>query len=163
MLLSISSFGFYLIDFHIEREKGDLVENTIYSQLSEVVAVLSSGLFYTSIGAKNSFILSYSLVVVGVTFLWFSPSNQFVPLFFTISKFGISSSLNICFLSSIDLIPSLFQATSFGYCNAVARMLTIFAMDPYVSELELPYPFVLGLVLALLAIAISSQIQYKNL
>ena len=25
ILLSISSFGFYLLDFHIEREKGDLI------------------------------------------------------------------------------------------------------------------------------------------
>lgn len=126
------------------------------------MAVLCSGLFYTSIGAKNSFIMSYSLVVIGVTFLWFGASDPFVPLFFTISKFGISSSFNLCFLSTLDLFPTLFKATAFGYCNAAARFFTILAMDPYVAELDLPYPFIIGLVLGLSAIWVSTRIKYKD-
>jgi hypothetical protein len=50
------------------------------------------------------------------------------------SKFGISSVYNIAYIGNTEIFPISVVATSFGVCNLISRLATIFS--PFVAELQ---------------------------
>lgn len=45
---------------------------------------------------------------------------------------------NMVFIASVELIPTIFAATVFGYANVVARLVTM--MSSIIAEKEYPLP-----------------------
>jgi hypothetical protein len=60
-------------------------------------------------------------------------SQFWIALFILGSKFGISSVYNIAYIGNTEIFPISVVATSFGVCNLVSRLATIFS--PFVAEL----------------------------
>ena len=81
-------------------------------------------------------------------------SLELIPIFIVLAKFGISASFNITFIASVQLIPTIIAASVFGYCNTVARTITI--LSPLVAEISYPVPLVINICAALFAV-IASQ------
>lgn len=154
VLLSISSFCFYMINFQMKLVKGTLTQNTIVSQVAELSANWYSGLMYSSVGPRMGFTTSYLLCLGGSILLMMNWNNlDMIPLYITMAKFGISSSFNMIYLASVSLIPTILSSTVFGYCNVVARVLTIFA--PVVAEQAFPFPMILCVILVCIASVVS--------
>ena len=109
---------------------------------------------YSAIGPKMGLTSSYLLCLFGSILLMIDWNNlEMVPLYVTIAKFGISSAYNMIYIASVALVPTILSSTVFGYCNVVARVLTIFA--PEVAEQAYPFPMILCIMLVLIASIIS--------
>ena len=65
------------------------------------------------------------------------------------AKFGISAAFNMVFLASVQLIPTIVAASVFGYCNVLARAITVLA--PIVAELDYPLPLYINIFAAISA------------
>ena len=61
-------------------------------------------------------------------------ANYVFPVFVMIAQFGVSAAFNACFMSSLDLFPTLFSGTAFGFCNFLARFFTFFS--PQLAEIQ---------------------------
>jgi hypothetical protein len=129
-LLSISSFTYFLFNFKIKKIQGSITLNTLASSVSEVVAKVLCLFIYQKVGPRTSYGISYLVASAGtMLLLCFPDSVEFIPLFVTISKFGICISFNTGFLASVDLVPTIFSASVFGLCNFAARLLTILSSE----------------------------------
>lgn len=58
-----------------------------------------------------------------------------------LTKFGISSAFNICFLITSEYFPTNYSSTVFGYCGILSRIVTI--MAPLIAEWNDPVPMVI--------------------
>lgn len=126
MLLSICSFSFFLINFYMGRVKGSLVLNTIFSQAAEMSANYLSMFIYAFLGAKLGFLSMFVLSIVGSILLIIFFSNlTLLPVFIICAKFGIAASFNMCFMGFVQLIPTIFSTRVFGFCNVLARTVTV--------------------------------------
>ena len=101
----------------------------------------------------------YGLSMFGTFLLFFFIDTvQGSELCFTIAKFGVSGSFTAIYLVAIMNVPTVYAASVFGYCNAVARIFTILAVDPSIAELEYPDTIIIGLLLGIIAILVTSKL-----
>ena len=49
------------------------------------------------------------------------------PFLVAVANFGVTAGQNACYISSLELFPTLFSGTAFGLCNFIARLCTLFA------------------------------------
>ncbi len=105
--------------------------------------MLLSGLLYNKLGMKLSFTLLFALSAIGglLILLIGSEDKTWMPIFVIIAKFGISGGFVIVYVSTVEVFPTLFCSTAMGFCNFLARVLTILA--PEVAEHAPPLPMAL--------------------
>ena len=143
VLLCSNSFVYFLINFQMKNVKGSLIANTLASQGAEFFADVFSGVIYNSLGARKSFLTSYFVSIIGsLLLLKFIDNTNLIFLFIIMAKFGISSAFTISFIASVQLIPTIFAASVFGYCNVSARIVTM--MSSLVAELDEPTPLIVS-------------------
>lgn len=134
----------------MDHLEGSLITNTIISQVSEFTAYILSSVIYLYLGPKPAFLSMYLLSVIGSGMLIkFWTDVSLIPIFITMAKFGISACFNMVFIASVELVPTLFTASAFGFCNVSARMVTM--MSSLVAELPYPVPLVVNMIVALIA------------
>lgn len=91
------------------------------------------------VGPRLGFCISYLTAAAGcVLMLVYGDDSKYEIAFIFISQFGIQSSFNMCFVASVELIPAIFATSVFGYCNVVARLVTM--MSSIVAEKAYPLP-----------------------
>ena len=73
-------------------------------------------------------------------------------------KFGISASFVSLYLCAIDKVPTVYATSVFGWCNTIARIFTILAVDPTIEELKMPEPLIINLLLGVIAILVSTRL-----
>jgi hypothetical protein len=66
-----------------------------------------------------------------------------IAVIVAVAKFGISATFNMCYMSSILLLPTILVSGAFGFCNAVAQFVTIPA--PLIADLPMPTPLYINL------------------
>ena len=126
VLLSASSFCYFLINFAMQFINGSIISNTLSCQFAEVFADIVSNRIYQKLGAKYGFSICFMICILGsVLLLVFWQYEDFIFIFIIIAKFGISAAFNIFYMSIVQLIPTIFTVSVFGYCNVVARTITM--------------------------------------
>ena len=70
------------------------------------------------------------------------------------AKFGISCTFCVLYVINVKIFPTLFAATAFGFCNFMARFVTVLA--PLVAQLDQPTPMITFVVSTAIACALSS-------
>lgn len=160
ILLTGSSFIFFLINFELKNLQGSLVANTISSQLAEIIANVCSGFLMTKVGPRNSFLLLYSLSLAGTLSLVFFDNPNFTVYQVAVQKFGISGTFNMCYMSALYLLPTILVSGAFGFCNALAHFVTILA--PLIAEFDMPLPLYINIVCVTIA-ALTSRLLITNL
>ncbi len=65
LLCSLSFFGYFFCGFNIGKLDGDLRTNSITPQISELIAVLLSGILYKKLGPKKAFSLMFFISFLG--------------------------------------------------------------------------------------------------
>jgi len=136
MILTSSSFCYFLINFQMKVIPGNLIYLTMVSQLSEAFAYLQSGFLYKKTGAKLGFISMFIVSGLGslCLLLFWSESPYLIICFIILAKLGITSAFNMAFISCMQLIPSILCSTVFGFCNATARLATV--LSSQVAEID---------------------------
>lgn len=160
ILMSISSFCFFLINFSMKKIKGSLIKNTLTSQAAEFTADLTSGLVYFLIGPKKAFVIMYLLSMTGIVLLTiYYDDVDLIPIFIIMGKYGISSTFNMVFIAYMQLIPTIFTSSVFGIGNFTARMLSAFS--PLFAEMSYPVPLVLNIAACFIASVSSFFLKEK--
>ena len=163
--LMSSSFCYFLINFQMKQFEGSLITNTLSSQIAELLADIISMFLYRRLGAKLAFSSMFMFSVVGAALLWIfhtqkgQRQNPVLLIFIFMSKFGVSSCFNSCYLGFVQLIPTLYSSSAFGYGNVVARTITILA--PLIAEKQHPYPLLAIIIMASIAALASAFLITK--
>lgn len=153
---SAVSFCYYMIIFQLKYIPGNIYINSMSSSLSEMVANILAGFLYKYLRIKLSFIVCFSVALLGGALILFLGVDdvKWIPVFITFAKGGIAANFTIVYIASAEVFPTLFTATALGICNFFARFLTILAPD--VAELDPPIPMAVfcslcigGIVLAM--------------
>ena len=150
-----SSFSLYLVNYSIKYLNGDFFLNNLISGLSDVPVAIFGGFLYHKAGLRVVLLLFFMISSFGAfSLVIFSRSYlTLVPIMIAIAKGGVKVTFDICYLGNSFLFPAIFSGTVFGFCNAGAKISTIFS--PMLAEVEPPIPMIVVCILTLLA-AISS-------
>lgn len=154
-------FTTYLIMFQLKYLKGSIFQNTQSYSLSDVLSRVYGGIVYANLGLRKSFILAYSIAMVGGICIYFIqsgnimfefqkdlPVEKLMPVFTMVTKFGLGAAMLSCYtacLSDDKIFPLKKRATAIGICNIFARSATILA--PQVNELKAPLPMLSFLII----------------
>ena len=86
-----ASFCYYLISYQLKYLKGDIFVNGIVSSVSEILAVLFSGLFLSQFGYTRTLTISYVIAFTGMLSLLVTQTSDQRLLIVLIlgSKFGV--------------------------------------------------------------------------
>jgi hypothetical protein len=125
MLCALSFFGYFFCAFNIGKLDGDLRTNSITPQISELIAVLLSGFFYQVFGPKKAFSSMFFISLLGAIGLAVTKlinMSKFDLFLLPIAKFGVSANVNLVFVASMQLIPTVFVPTLFGYTMCLGRI-----------------------------------------
>lgn len=153
------AFGYYLIMFQLKYWPGDIYINTIASSVAGNLAFVVSTWIYSRFGLKPSFLSLFTMAVVGgvCVLVMGDTVSIWMPVFVTFASFGITGCFMIVYICMVDVFPTLFVSTAMGFCNFIARVLTIAA--PIVAELQPPLPMSLFVGLTTLAVALTFFIK----
>lgn len=121
--------AYYIIDFQIKYQPGDIYTNLVAQAFSEFTATFVCGLLYKKFGIRFSFSLSYVFAIVGsVSLIMFAEDYlEFVPYFLFLLRVGLNTGLCLVYFVNADVFPTLFTGSAFGICNFFGRGLTILA------------------------------------
>ena len=137
-----SSFSLYLVNYSIKNLSGDFFLNNLISGVSDVPVGILGGYLYHKFGLRIV-LFSFFLIALlgGITLIIFSESNEsLVPIMIAFAKGGVKVTFDICYLGNSFLFPAIFAGTAFGFCNAGAKISTIFS--PLLAEVEPPIPMI---------------------
>jgi hypothetical protein len=150
-----------MIGFYIKYIPGDMFTNVIMSSAAEASACFISGFIAMLIGTKNTLFLSFLVGgVFGGSLIFIDPSsNRTILIFLFLTKFGVSSSVNLCYLVTSEYFPIIYSATVFGACCLFARVVSMFA--PLIAEVKEPLPMIIYTMFCVFSM-IGSSFLTKN-
>lgn len=124
----------------------------IISCLSESLACLISGFIALVLGTKNTLILCFAMGgIFGLALAFIDPMYEHLILIcLLLTKFGVSSSMSLCFLVTSEYFPIIYSATVFGACNVIARVISIFS--PLIAEINPPLPMLIYTIFCLFSV-----------
>ena len=123
---SVSSGGYYLINFNMKYVGGSILSNIIASVSSEFTANIASLILLNAIGHKLTLIAFFLISgVSGFVFCTISLNSFTTALLILLSKFGISAAFCSVFITTSMVFPSRYVATAFGMCNVIGRTVSI--------------------------------------
>ena len=137
-----STFTYYMVGFYIKYIPGDIFIMVIVSCMAEFFACLISGIVSTFVGTKKCLFTSFFIGgVFGIALIFIDPGNTWtIGSCLLLTKFGVSSAFNLCFLVTAEYFPTMYSSTVFGACNVFARIMSIFS--PLIAEVPAPLPMI---------------------
>lgn len=140
---STSSFAYFMIGFYVKYIPGDMFTNVIVSSISELISTFLSGIVATLIGTKITLIGSFILsCLAGLGLIMVDVNNTIlITCAVLLTKFGISSAFNLCYLITADYFPLQYTSSVFGACNVIARLMSI--LSPMIAEIPNPFPMLI--------------------
>ena len=109
-------------------------------------------------GIRYAYLFSFFLATTGaILILLFGHNMTLMPAFIVLTKLGVEGGINLFFIATAELFPTLFTATAFGICNFTLRIVCL-AM-PYVAEVREPVPMLVCLVMFASGIGFSALLR----
>ena len=129
-----ASFNFYLIGFNSKYLPGDVFDNVIALNISDVAANLMAAVILNQVNLRYAICFTSIIILVGgILISCAPPTTIMMPFFLIITRSGANGLFAICYVATASMFPTLFSASAFGICNIVARSFCIFA--PQVAEI----------------------------
>ena len=122
-----SSSNFHLVTFYMPYVPGDVFVNTFYSNLSEIVAALSSGIIFGMLGIKLSFFTGYVMAAIGGFLIMNSQEGVLMAFYVLLAKYSITYTFNIAYVSTPKFFPENITTTVWGYLSTLARFISSIA------------------------------------
>jgi Na+/melibiose symporter-like transporter len=117
---------FMITELYIKYIPGSEYLNFTVSGVSEICAHLSTGLLFSKLGARNSYLIGFVLALAGGVCLIFMDRFQdnipLLALFVVLAKFGASMCMCVCYICTPWVFPTLLCGTAFGICNVFGRL-----------------------------------------
>eukprot|EP00347_Sterkiella_histriomuscorum_P023726 403333595 len=137
-----STFTYYMVGFYIKYIPGDIFNMVIVSCMAELIACLVSGMISSHVGTQKCLFTSFLLGgLFGISIIFIDRENTImISICLLLTKFGVSSAFNLCFLVTAEYFPTLYSSTVFGACNVFARIMSIFS--PLIAEVAAPVPMI---------------------
>ena len=142
---SCASFVSYTMLFYLKKSEGNIFVNSITISMANMLCELCGNCFVKRFGERKTFIISYSMVLFALGFLYviqifLSPEQvEFImPPFLFMGTFGIVTAFLVCYTATFELFPLQERASALRICNLTARFTTIFA--PLIAEIADPGP-----------------------
>ena len=129
VLWTTTIFNYYGATFFLANSRGDLIKNSIYMQIYDIVAIISSGILLNFTDIEKSLTIFYSIAAVSALSYLTPPHDtpESTSLFFV--KFGISATQNYLFLCTNIIMHPDVVGTAFAIVNLVSRVVTIWAPE----------------------------------
>jgi len=123
----VGSFAYFMILFQMKYISGDFFVNIVTTSLSEMTAYYVGGLLYDRIGIKSTYLISYSIGVVGcLSYVLLSTTYPFlVPLLLLSSAYGFCQACMVNWLSNASLFPVIYASSTNGMCSFFSRLASI--------------------------------------
>jgi MFS family permease len=104
---STASFNYYMLNYYLKYVPGDIYTNIIVASVSDMFASLISGLISNFIGTKKTIIFSFFMAFVfGLPLIFIREETIWLIIICVIlSKFGINSSFNMCYIITAEYFP----------------------------------------------------------
>ena len=103
-----------------------------------MTAYICSAFVFEIVGTKRSLCFSFALsFFAGLVIIFYGLKNQGSWTFLLqilAAKFGISCAFNIVYIAHGTVFPTMFAATSLGFCNFLARTFTI--ASPLLAKID---------------------------
>ena len=134
---------FYGIFTALNRNKGNLFLNSIFTYTGEVISEMSSGVLANKFGrVRVTEILSYLGGFAFILSYFLQKDYDFLrSVILFISSFGFSGSLNLLYIYTNELFPMSIKALTFGFMYLMSRAggvaMPLFLTSEY-------YPIILG-------------------
>jgi hypothetical protein len=150
-----SSFSISLLGYNAKNISGNFFLNFMTASVFDIPIAMIGGYLYHKFGLKPIFFTFFLVSFIGhITIVISSETNPgLVPIMLTFAKGGVKVTYDLCFLGNSFLFPSIFAGTTFGFCNAGAKLASI--MAPLLAEVDAPIPFSVNSALVLFAAIIS--------
>jgi len=87
-------------------------------------------------------------------------TNHILPLSLFLCTFGSSGQFCVLYMSHLDLFPLVFATTTMGFCNIIARSVTIFS--PIFAEIAYPVPAITFTVMSLTAACLATLVKEEK-
>ena len=101
--------------------------------------------------------------IAGVAIIFYGQSHQHTYTFFfliLVAKFGVAICFCVVYIAHAAIFPTMFAATSFGFCNFMARAFS--AASPILAELEQPVPMICFAAAAGVACVLACFIELRE-
>ena len=79
-LLSVASFGFYVINFYLKYIPGNVYVNTMVSSISQSASGYLSGVIVLKLGAQNGMCVSFGVCFLSCILLMAAEASQWVSV-----------------------------------------------------------------------------------
>ena len=165
LIWAITSFSFYQILFKLKTLPGDIFVNSSSSSIANASGHFFALPIYRCMPVKRAMAFFFAIMLVGSLPLmlqfW---QNEFyetyiVPLCILLCTFGAAGQFCNIYIAHLDLFPLVFSVTTMGFCNIVARSVTIFA--PILAEIPFPWPAILFTSISVAGIILSCFVRDK--
>lgn len=171
-----ASFNQFLLSAQMKYLEGNIFINFYIFGAAGILAVIIGGCVYSSYGLKFSFLISFSMSIIGsigmllIQTKTFNFENQLLrdkfdenlmPVLILVLKMGIIMSFIVTTQVSFTddrIFPSNKRNTSVGTCGMIARSITIVA--PIVNEWPAPIP--LFILLGFSVIGMITSLTFPN-
>lgn len=157
-----TDFSYFLLNFFVKYMPGNMYQNAYAMSIAELVAVILSVYLYKCLKLKLTLAVGYFISLAGgLLIIIVGTSNvKLMPVFVLLARFGIAMNLNIIYIGTSTLFPTLFVGQAFGFVNFQAKLLTTSA--PMVSEASQPMPMLIFCSAISFAIVASCFIQTSS-
>ena len=129
-----TSFNYYLIQYLINSFEA-VYMSAIGSSIADIAAITVSAFLYERYGIKaNISMANAASTIGGILILFYALQHQkswSFPVLVMFTKFGVTFTFNVLYISHVSLFPVLFAATALGLCNMVARLFS--AISPILA------------------------------
>lgn len=129
ILWTTSVFNYYGSTFFLSNSRGDLLKNSMYMQIYDIVAILFSGVLLKFTNIEKSLTVFYSLAAVSALLYILPPNESEVSTSLFFVKFGISATMNYLFLCTNIIMHPDVVGTAFAIVNLFSRIVTIWAPE----------------------------------
>ena len=154
------SFNYYLIQFLINTFE-EVYVTAIGSSVSDIIANVISAIVFERVGIRGTLSAANAWSTLGgVVVLFYGLHHQqswTFPIIVMLTKFGVSITFNVLYISHSTLFPVLFAATALGMCNFIARLFS--ALSSLLAEMEEPLPMIVFSIITCLTCILSLFIQ----
>ncbi len=158
-----STFCYFLMDFFVKYLPGSIYVNQLVASLSMFGYLMAEPLAAIT-NNKQTQLISFviALIALLIMLLCHHLNEYLFALIFLLMKSAYCMNFSALFCIHNDLFPTQLLASSYGFCNFLARLFTLLA--PLLAEVEnREIPMYVMIVITLLALfaTIGLKVSYK--
>lgn len=157
-----ASFNLYMIGFYMKYIPGSIFVSTLIACLGDIPFSIAGGFLYFHVGPRVAMPIFLCIAIVGSISLitWVKSVEALIPLIVLITRSGMKSTFDSCYLANSTIFPAIFAGTAFGICNIGAKTVTIFS--PLTAEVKDPIPMVIFSCLSAVAAVLASLLRVDH-